>query len=96
MEPDGVAQRLEQARRERHLSITELARRARVPQSTLSSVKTGRRRGDNLTLGSGRRLATVLGISVDWLCGLWRDTPEREDGVGHEQPLPSNQGTAMH
>jgi transcriptional regulator with XRE-family HTH domain len=76
MGPDDVAKRLERARIARGLSLTELARRSGVSQSTLSSVKTGHRLGDNLTLATARKLAKVLGISVDWLCGLWADDQE--------------------
>jgi transcriptional regulator with XRE-family HTH domain len=76
MEPDAVAKRLEKARIARGLSLKELARRSKVSQSTLSSVKTGHRQGRNLTLDTGRRLALALGISVDWLCGLWSDDQE--------------------
>jgi transcriptional regulator with XRE-family HTH domain len=76
MEPDEVAKRLERARLARGFSLTELARRAGVAQSTLSSVRTGHRHGAKLTLATARKLATVLGISVDWLCGLWVDDPE--------------------
>lgn len=73
MEPDTVAKRLEKARLARGLSLKELSKRSGVSQSTLSSVKTGHRKGANLTLETGRRLAVALGISVDWLCGLWQE-----------------------
>jgi transcriptional regulator with XRE-family HTH domain len=73
MEPDAVAKRLEKARIARGLSLKELSKRSGVSQSTLSSVKTGHRQGANLTLETGRRLALALGVSVDWLCGLWAE-----------------------
>jgi transcriptional regulator with XRE-family HTH domain len=78
MEPDTVAKRLEKARVARGLSLKELARRSKVSQSTLSSVKTGHRQGRNLTLEAGRKLALALGISVDWLCGLWSEDQEMQ------------------
>jgi transcriptional regulator with XRE-family HTH domain len=89
MEPDDVAKRLERARLARGLSLNELARRAGISQSTLSSVKTGHRQGSNLTLGTARKLAKVLGISVDWLCGLWSEDQElrRPPGLGDGIPL---------
>jgi transcriptional regulator with XRE-family HTH domain len=73
VEPDSVAKRLERARLARGYSLKELSKLSKVPESTLSSVKTGHRQGGNLTLNTARKLAVALGISVDWLCGLWVD-----------------------
>jgi transcriptional regulator with XRE-family HTH domain len=96
MEPDDVAKRLEKARIARGLSLSELARRADVSQSTLSSVKTGHRQGSNLTLGTARKLAKVLGISVDWLCGLWAEDQEMRGPPSLLNGLPlSRPGVAI-
>ena len=92
MEPDAVAKRLEKARVARGISLKELSRRSGVSQSTLSSVKTGHRQGGNLTLETGRRLAIALGISVDWLCGIWSEDqeflwpPQPLDAVAMQRP----------
>jgi transcriptional regulator with XRE-family HTH domain len=52
---------------------------ARVPQSTLSAVETGSRGGGNLTLETGKRLARALGVTMDYLAGMYEDEREDED-----------------
>ena len=89
MEPDDVGKRLERARIARGFSLKELSRRSGVSQSTLSSVKTGHRAGGNLTLETGRKLAVALGISVDWLCGLWSEDQDIRWPPGISNEFPS-------
>jgi hypothetical protein len=41
-------------------------------------VENGKRHGVNLTLDTGRKLAETLGVTLDWLAGVYRK--EEEDG----------------
>jgi hypothetical protein len=42
-------------------------------------VENGKRHGANLTLDTGRKLAETLGVTLDWLAGVYRK--EEEDGI---------------
>jgi transcriptional regulator with XRE-family HTH domain len=64
------------AREARNLTLSEVADRAGIPLSTLSSIRHGRRKGGNLTLDQATRLALALGISLDWLVGRWIDAAD--------------------
>ena len=77
-EPDIVGKRLKRIRQRRGLTLRQLAARSGVPLATLSWVENGKRHGANLTLETGRRLAETLGVTLDWLAGVYRK--EEEDG----------------
>jgi transcriptional regulator with XRE-family HTH domain len=80
MEPDIVGQRIKRIRQLRELTLRQLAQRSGVPASTLSLVESGARDGANLTLATGRKLAEALGVTLDWLSGVYRD--EEREGQG--------------
>lgn len=86
LEPDVVGRNLAYARRRAGLTLTELARRAQVPISTLSNVERGRRKGDDLRTGAARRVCDVLEVSLDWLTGRYTH--------GSSSPAPPGQETA--
>jgi transcriptional regulator with XRE-family HTH domain len=62
-----VGERLRQLRELAGLSQSELARRANVPQPTISSIERGRQQ--NITLEHARRIARALGVTIDMLAG---------------------------
>jgi transcriptional regulator with XRE-family HTH domain len=76
---DRIGKRLKRLRQTRGLTLRQLASMARVPQSTLSAVETGSRGGGNLTLETGKRLARALGVTMDYLAGMYEDEREDED-----------------
>lgn len=59
--------RIERMCKERGTNITALCRDAKVARASLSELKAGRTK--TLTLETGAKLASVLGISVDELMG---------------------------
>lgn len=61
---DGMGERIKAARLERRESQDKLARRAKVPQSSLSAVERGLK---GLTAWDTKRLAAALGCTVAWL-----------------------------
>lgn len=67
-------ERLRQRREELRLSQRELARRTGVPQSTLSELEREERRF--LTPQMLRALARTLGVTTDWLVGMYEDGEE--------------------
>jgi transcriptional regulator with XRE-family HTH domain len=78
-EPDIVGQRLKRIRLLRKLSIRQLADKSGVPPATLSLVERGERDGANLSLATGRKLAETLGVTLDWLAGVYRKEEEEEN-----------------
>jgi transcriptional regulator with XRE-family HTH domain len=72
----SLAQRIRQRREQLAMSQSELARRTGVPQSRISEFEHGSKTG--MTLDTAKRLARVLGVSIDYLAGTW-DEDEAED-----------------
>ena len=77
-EPDIVGKRLKRIRQRRGLTLRQLATRSGVALATLSWVENGRRQGANLTLETGRRLAETLGVTLDWIAGVYRKDEDDE------------------
>jgi transcriptional regulator with XRE-family HTH domain len=80
-----VRRRLRELRRERGLTLRQVAERAHVDVSTLSRLETGKRR---LALDHVPALAAALGVSADDLLGVApvpdprvRGEPRRADGL---------------
>lgn len=69
---DGMGERIKAARLERRESQDKLARRAKVPQSSLSAVERGLK---GLTAWDTKRLAAALGCTVAWLQTGVDDSP---------------------
>ena len=69
---DGMGERIKAARLERGESQDKLARRARIPQSSLSAVERGL---NGLTAWDTNRLAVALGCTVAWLQTGVDDSP---------------------
>ena len=65
----SLAQRIRQRREQLAMSQSALARRTGVPQSRISEFENGSKTG--MTLDTAKRLARVLGVSIDYLAGTW-------------------------
>jgi transcriptional regulator with XRE-family HTH domain len=87
---DHVSERIKTLRKRRNLTLRALASQAHVPQSTLSAVETGARAGSNLTLATSARLARALGVTVDYLAGMYREEDEKEDEQKGEDEAMGN------
>jgi transcriptional regulator with XRE-family HTH domain len=74
-----MGERIVRIRERRGLTPTELSRRANVPLSTLSVVERGIRKGEGLSVATAKRLAEALGVSLDYLSGMYED-----EDAGHE------------
>ena len=73
MEPDSIGKRLKELREKRGLSVRALAKRAGVPQSTLSLVESGKRDGAGLSLDTAKKLCWALGVGIGELAGIYED-----------------------
>ena len=67
----ALGERLRQLRELAHLSQNELAKRANVPRPIISDVESGKQKG--ITLENARRIARVLGVTLDLLAGTGED-----------------------
>ena len=76
--PDIVGKRVRQLRKARGLTQLELASQAEVPQSLVSQIESGARRGSTIALDAARRLAFALSVSLDALAGVPTDDTESE------------------
>ena len=73
-----VGQRIARLRSRNNLSQLELAHRAGVPLSTINYIERGVRKGERLSVDTIRRIARALGVSLDYLCGMYDDENETE------------------
>lgn len=74
-----LGERIKHLRERRGLRVRELARLADVPHVTLLRLEQGTR--SDITTETAKRLARVLGVSVDHLVGMYEeDEPTDEEG----------------
>ena len=78
MRPDIVGRRLKRMRQALGLGQKELAELADVQQSFISQIETGARRGSTIQLDAARRLAFVLGVTLDELGGAPKEKKDSE------------------
>lgn len=70
-------QRLRRIREERGVSIQDLATRARVPYHTIYRVEQGLHA--SVRLDVAKKLAQALGVTLDYLAGMYEPTADEED-----------------
>ena len=73
---DTFGERLKRLRTKKPLGLRELGRTARVPVSTLSCLEKGTHDGDGISVLTAKRLASTLGVDLNYLCGFYTDEQE--------------------
>ena len=68
---DAVGTRIRRLREKHGLTLRALATRAGVPASSISAVEQGTRAGARLSLATGKKLALALGVTLDYLAGMY-------------------------
>jgi transcriptional regulator with XRE-family HTH domain len=76
--PDIVGRYIRITREKRGFAQKDLAELAEVPQSLLSQIETGARRGSTIQLDAARRMAMALGVSLDALSGMKKEDDDGE------------------
>jgi DNA-binding XRE family transcriptional regulator len=66
-----LGERIIYLRAKKNLSQSALARQASIPYSTLCSLEKGLRSGEKVSLGIAKRLALALGVTLDYLAGMY-------------------------
>lgn len=79
-----MGERIAKMRERRGLTSSALAKRAHIPLSTLSVVERGIRKGEGLTVATAKRLAEALGVTLDYLAGVYEDDEEAPYAFGGE------------
>jgi len=72
-----IGERIKALRLKKGLSQRELARQAGVRQATLADLETGIRTETRTDIA--RRLARVLGVTVDYLVGMYGDDESQQE-----------------
>lgn len=68
-----IGERIAQLRSKKGMKQGALAREAQVPLSTLSYLERGLRDGEGVSVATAKRLAKALGVTLDYLCGMYED-----------------------
>ena len=85
-----MGKRIAKMRERRGLTPSELAKRANIPLSTLSVVERGIRKGEGLTVATAKRLAEALGVTLDYLAGVYEDDEEAPGAFCGETACEAN------
>ena len=76
-----IGERLQEARKRRGLTQSELSRRAGMTPAAIWQIEAGQRQPAADTI---IRLCRALGVSADWLLGLTAGIPEERQTVAVE------------
>lgn len=68
--------RIKRLRERRGLGVRELSKRVQVSPATISKLEKGQRKP---SIDLAMRLADVLGVSLDYLMGMYSEDHEREE-----------------
>jgi XRE family transcriptional regulator, master regulator for biofilm formation len=71
-----IGARLRRLRDKRGLSVRQLARLAEVPHETISRLENNQQRHPSLPVAM--RLAKALGVTLDYLAGMYEEEDEDE------------------
>lgn len=75
-----MGERLRKRRQELGLSQRELARRLGARYATISDLERGVR--EEMTIALLRKLARALGVTSDWLIGMYEDEESEHEPAG--------------
>jgi transcriptional regulator with XRE-family HTH domain len=82
-----IGERITHLRNKKGWSQAELARRAKIGQSTLHAYESGTRAAKGMSVDVAMRLARELGVTVDYLVGVYEDEDERPPKPALPKPL---------
>lgn len=66
----SIQQRLSSSLRRRNMTAYALAKETGLSQSILSYLLNGHKPIDKIEVGTAKRIATSLGVTLDYLCGM--------------------------
>lgn len=74
-----IGQRIKQLREKRGFSQRSLAKQAGIPQPVIQRFEAGSRNAEHMSVTYAKRIARVLGVSVDYLIGMYEDDEQGDD-----------------
>jgi transcriptional regulator with XRE-family HTH domain len=83
----NIGERITNLRQKKGWSQAELARQATIGQSTLHAYESGTRAATGMSVDVAIRLARVLGVTVDYLVGVYEEH-ERQSAPVEPPPAP--------
>ncbi len=90
-----IGERLTYLRNKKGWSQAELARRAKVGQSTLHAYESGTRAAKGMSVDVAMRLARELSVTVDYLVGVYEEDAGSDPAPNAPPaPAPPSQATA--
>jgi transcriptional regulator with XRE-family HTH domain len=75
--PKTFGERIVYERTQKGWTQSELAHRAGIKLPTLNALEHGRRRGGGLAVEIAQKLARALGVTLDYLTGMYDDEQEK-------------------
>ena len=78
-----IGQRIKQLREKRGFSQRSLAKQAGIPQPVIQRFEAGMRNAEHMSVAYAKRMARVLGVSVDYLIGMYEDDDQAESEPPH-------------
>jgi len=72
-----IGERVQQRRQHLRWTQEDLARESGVPQATISRIEKGQRRNPGADVI--RRLARALGVTADWLIGMYEEEQDEDE-----------------
>ena len=76
------SQRLKQLRERHGFTQNRLAHVSGVAQAIIQRLESGQRGVDNLSVGVAKRLAKALGVTVDYLVGVYEEEDDITSRIG--------------
>jgi len=83
---DAVGRRIRRLREKHGLTLRALAAKAGVPTSSINAVEQGTRTGARLSLGTGKKLALALSVTLDYLSGMHEELGRDDEDSAPEPP----------
>lgn len=77
-------QKLIYLRKQKGWSQTQLAHTAKIPVPTLNALEHGTRSGEGVAVGTAQKLARALGVTLDYLTGMYEEANTGSDSMGAE------------
>jgi transcriptional regulator with XRE-family HTH domain len=71
----SMGKRIAHQRKKRGMTAYSLAKETAMSQSIIHYLEHETRPGDNITVGTAKKLARALGVTLDYLCGMHEDEP---------------------
>jgi transcriptional regulator with XRE-family HTH domain len=74
----SMGEKIIHERKKKNWTAATLAKESHVRQSVIHYLEQGARQPDKVEVGTVKRLARTLGVTLDYLCGMYEDEAHGE------------------